>query len=85
MDQGIIQSVKRKVNDLYHWKLLDFTFKNPHIEPPYEVFISMYSIYDCIKDVAEAWKQLDIKMIPKCFEKVLDIQSYRKGRRSLQN
>ena len=85
MYQGIIKSVERTVDDLYHWKLLEFTWKNSHIEHPYEVFLSMYSIYDCIKDVAEAWKQLDTKMIPKCFEKVLDIQSYRNGRCSLKN
>ena len=41
MYQGIIKSVERTVDDLYHWKLLEFTLNNPHIEHPSEVFMSV--------------------------------------------
>ena len=37
-----------------------------------------YKILDCIKDVGEAWDKLDTDMIHKCFEPVLDIDSYLK-------
>ena len=76
MDQGVIYTFKRGFHELYCGKMVAHLLAHPTDDDPMSDFARMYTILDCIQDIAIAWDTIDSALIHRCFETFLPIDEY---------
>ena len=61
---------------IYYGKMIEHVMRHPDREDPMEAFSKIYTIRDCVFDIGRAWDTIEVPLIHKCFEELLDPEAY---------